>query len=411
MKKFLESLISRKQKAIETMRQRVKDSQDIEEVRSLGQQIEAAQAEIEEARVKLAECNTTLGGVRAEMDEGDGGQDEGGQDEPEEDQPDNNARSRNFAPGRVVASFDTRSNAPQARAAEARAKAFMQTGRQAVPASETRAVLVSGGKIATPTEVGAMQDAFNEVSSIVDMVKAEDCTGMGAYDVPFEVSSAAAADHTEGAEVAESDPVFGYAHIAPQEVAVVSRISRKVRKLSPVNYEDRVRRSALTALRKKASSFIVSKIKASEQTAKKTITAVDEKTVRNIALAYGGDEEIAGNAVLVLNKVTLTALGDVRGTNEKQAVYKITPHTGNTNRGTIEEGGLVVEYCLNSNLADNEFIYGNMMCFELGLFGDYEILVSEDADITKLMLTIVGNVDLGGEVVKKNGFIYASMTA
>ena len=409
MKKFLETLISRKQKAIEEMRKRAKESQDIEEVRSLGQQIEAAQAEIEEARAKLAECNSTLGGVRAEMGEEEG---EGGQDEPEEDQPDNNARSRNFGPGRVVASFDTRSNAPQqARAAEARAKAFMQTGRQAVPASETRAVLVSGGKIATPTEVGAMQDAFNEVSSIVDMVKAEDCTGMGAYDVPFEVSSAAAADHAEGTEAAESDPVFGYAHIAPQEVAVVSRISRKVRKLSPVNYEDRVRRSALTALRKKASSFIVSKIKASEQTAKKTITAVDEKTVRNIALAYGGDEEIAGNAVLVLNKVTLTALGDVRGTNEKQAVYKITPHTGNTNRGTIEEGGLVVEYCLNSNLADNEFIYGNMMCFELGLFGDYEILVSEDADITKLMLTIVGNVDLGGEVVKKNGFIYASMTA
>ena len=52
MKKFLESLISRKQKAIESMRQRVKDSTDIDEVRSLGEQIEAAQAEIEEARAK-----------------------------------------------------------------------------------------------------------------------------------------------------------------------------------------------------------------------------------------------------------------------------------------------------------------------------------------------------------------------
>ena len=408
MKKFLETLISRKQKEIENMRKRAKESQDIEEVRSIGGQIEAAQAEIEEARAKLAECNATLRDVRAEM-----GEDDGDQDEPEEeDQPDNNTRSRNFAPGRVVGSFDTRSNAPQqARALEARAKAFMQTGRQVIAVSEARAVLVSGGKIATPTKVGEMQDAFNQVSSIVDMVNVEDCTGMGAYEVPYEIESATASDHTEGAEVTESDPQFDYVTISPQSVAVVSHISRKTKKLTPTKYEDRVRRSALTALRKRASAFIVTKIKASKLTDKKTITAIDEKTVRTIALAYGGDEEIAGHAVLLLNKATLTALGDVRGTQDKKPVYKITPYEGQTNRGTIEEGGTIVEYCLNSNLANDELIYGNPMCFELGLFGDYEILVSEDNKITKLLLTIVGDVDFGGEVIKNKGFIFASKTA
>ena len=60
MKKFLENLISRKQQAIADMRKQAKDSQDINEVRSLGEQIAAAQEEIEEARAKLAECNTRL---------------------------------------------------------------------------------------------------------------------------------------------------------------------------------------------------------------------------------------------------------------------------------------------------------------------------------------------------------------
>ena len=78
------------------------------------------------------------------------------------------------------------------------------------------------------------------------------------------------------------------------------------------------------------------------------ILTIVYSTLRTIALAYGGDEEIAGNAVLVLNKATLTALGDVRGTQDKKPVYKITPYAGQTNRGTIEEGGLIVEYCINS---------------------------------------------------------------
>lgn len=412
MKKFLESLISRKQKAIETMRQRAKESQDIEEVRSLGQQIEAAQAEIEEARAKLAECNTTLGGVRAEMGEDEDGQGEGGQDDPEEDHPDNNARSRNFAPGRVVGSFDARSNASQqARALEARAKAFAQTGRQAVTATEARAVLISGGKIATPTEVGGINDAFNQVSSIVDMVKVTNCEGMGAYKVAYEIASATAATQTEGAEAAASDMTYDFVTITPQTEAVVSYISKQVRKQSPLNYTDKVRESSLTALRKRAAKIITDKILASSLSEGKALTAIDATTLRTLALTYGGNEGIEGGAVLQLCKADLIKFGDVRGTQEKKAVYEITPDAGNPNTGIIKDGGLAVKYCLNSNLTSGKLIYGDPMCFELGLFSDYEISVSEDHSITKLMLTVVGDVELGGEVVVNHGFVVGSVGA
>lgn len=416
MKKFLESLISRKQKAIETMRQRVKDSQDIEEVRSLGEQIEAAQSEIEEARAKLVECNARLGNARAEMDEEDGGEED--QDGGEE-QPDNNARSRNFAPGHAVASFDTRSNVnQQARAAETRAREFAKSGRQAVPVAEARAVLVSGGKIATPTEVSGINDAFTEVSSIVDMVKVVDCQGMGANKVAYMKASATGATKTEGAAATESDMTYDFVTITPQTEAVMSTISKEVRKQSPLNYAQKVRESALTALRKRAALLVTDKIKASalnEQIT--TITAIDAGTLRKIALNYGGNEEIAGGAVLFLNKKDLIAFGDVRGTNEKKAVYEITPDTGNPNTGIIKDGGLSVRYCINSNCtaltgtaasasaATVTMLYGNPHCCELDLFSDYEIAVSEDRNIEKLMLTIVGDVQLGADVVVDKGFV------
>lgn len=411
MKKFLENLISRKQQAIAEMRKKANDSQDINEVRSLGEQIAAAQQEIEEARAKLAECNTRLDNTRAEMGEDEDG--EGGEDgEEEQPAPDNNARSRNFAPGRVVASFDTRSNAPQGRAAmEQRAKAFVATGRQSVPVIEARATLVSGGNIATPTEVGGINDAFTQVSSIVDMVKVTDCEGMGAYKVAYEIASATAAKQTEGAVVAESDMTYDFVTIQPETAAVVSYISKQVRKQSPLNYTEKVRASALTALRKYAAKLITNKIKASGLVTKKTITAIDDKTLRTLALNYGGNLAVEGGATLQLCKADLIAFGDVRGTQDKKPVYEITPDASNPNTGIIKDGGLAVPYCLNDNLASLEMIYGNCKCFELGLFSDFEIAISEDRSIEKLMLTIVGDVELGGEVVVSGGFIVTGTAA
>jgi len=390
MKNFLENLISEKQKEIDTMRQRAKDSQDIEEVRSLGIQIEDAKGEQAKYRAKLDEYNA----------------------QHQEEKIDNNAASLKAAPGRVVASFDTRSNeSQQARDLEARAKAFAQTGRQTVPVAEARAVLVSGGKIATPTEVGGINDAFNQVSSIVDMVKVTNCQGMGSYKVAYEIASATATTQTEGAEAAASDMTYGFVEIVPQTEAVVSYISKQVRKQSPLNYTEKVSASAKTALRKRAVKIITDKILASDLIEAKALTAIDDKTLRTMALTYGGDEGIEGGAVLQLCKADLIKFGDVRGTQDKKAVYEITPDASNPNTGIIKDGGLAVKYCLNSNLASGKLVYGDPMCFELGLFSNYEIAVSEDHSITKLMLTIVGDVELGGEVVVNKGFVVGTVGA
>ena len=407
MKKFLEALIAKKQNTVKELRTKMDASQDINEVRSIGAQIAAAQEEIEEARSQLAEINAQEVGQEPASTQ----QNEDGQEDDVENVPDDNLRSRNIRPGREVASFDLRSNAPQARAnAERRAKEFARSGRQSVPATEARAVLVSGGKIATPTEVGGINDAFTQVSSIVDLVKVTDCTGMGAYKVAYVKTGASAAKQTEGAAVTESTPVYDFVTITPETAAVVTYISRQVKRQSPLVYEAKTREQALIALRVYAENLIISKMKASALTKALTITAIDDKTLRNIVLSYGGARGVEGGATLALSKESLIAFGDVRGTQDKKPVYEITPDA-DPNTGTIKDGGTVVKYCLVDGLAKNELLYGKMHCFELGLFGDYEIIVSEDRNVDKLMLTIVGDVDLGGEVVVNEGFIHAKTSA
>lgn len=290
---------------------------------------------------------------------------------------------------------------------EQRAAAFAASGRMKIDTAETRSVLVSSGKIATPTGVSGINDAFNKVSSIVDQVKIVDCTGMGSNKVAFVKNIATADSTTEGSNYNESDPTFEFKTITPDTITVISYISKQVQKQSPLMYEAKVRDSALKALRKKAGNIIVSKIVGSDQTVdiSTSVTAIDATALRKIAMNYGGDENVVGNAVLYLNKKDLIKFGDIRGTNEKKAVYEITPDTANPNTGIIRDGGLSVAYCINSSLTEGTMVYGQPMNCELDLFSDYEIAVSEDFKFNQGLLAIRGDVQLGADVVAAEGFV------
>ena len=187
-------------------------------------------------------------------------------------------------------------------------------------------------------------------------------------------------------------------------------------KQSPLDYEGKIVDSAEKALRVKAANIITTAILGSSLLSKPTglaISAIDDTTLRKIAFNYGSDETIYGDAWLFLTKKDLIAFGDVRSDTTLQAVYEITPDTSNPNTGVIKDGGLSVRYCLNPNLtalADASangvaMIYGQPECFELDLFSDYEVKVSEDYQFAANMLTIRGTVDLGGDIIKKDGFI------
>lgn len=359
-----------------------------------------AQAALDKVVEKINEINEIL----AELDEpatndgGDGGNGEGGD-------------NRGINP---VATMTMRNGAPvddAKKKAEARAKAFIESGKMTIENSEARAVLVSSGQIATPTEVGGINDAVGaKVSSIVDLVKITDASGMGAYKVAYEDADAEAATQTEGGAYNESDPAYNFVEIKPQTEAVISYISKQTRKQSPLNYQQKVNASALVALRKRAAKLITDKLIASDLNVALPVDALDDKALRNIAFNYGGDESIVGAATLFINKADLVTLGDVRGTDKKPA-YEITPDASNPNTGIIKDGGLSVPYCINSNLPVGKLAYGQAHNFELALFSDYEISVSEDFAFNKGLLAIAGDVELGGAVVVKGGFVIATVGA
>ncbi len=323
---------------------------------------------------------------------------------------------------------------------EKRAKEFAASGRMKIANAEARSVLLSSGKIATPTQVGGINEPGTAVSSIVDMVTVEDMTGIGAYKEAYVDSWQSAGHATEGTASTPSDPTFKTVAINPFLLDTVTYVSREIRKQTPLQYEEKVKQGALIALRKKVGEWIVNgngtnsiygianavNTDSAPASMTKTLSVenseINEKTLRNIVFAYGTDEEIAGDAVLYLNKQDLIAFGDVRGTNEKGAVYEIEPDGSNPNTGVIKDGGLTVKYCINSALtalsastrgtkAIKTMVYGNPACYKLGLFGDYEVNVSEDYKFAEGLLAIRGEVMVGGNVTHKDGFVVVTLAA
>lgn len=394
MKEFLEKLLQARKEQRDTLNASIIESETKEERAAIGETLKALGEEIAEIEKKLAEV-----------------------DEPAEEAPANEAsaeENNNDERGlNVMATLEMRNGAPAVndnKEIEARAKAFAETEKMTIGATEARAMLVESGKIATPTMVSGINELNNEVSSIIDMVDVENCEGMGSDKVAYEFTAPEAGVTSEGEAYHEGETVTDYVELKPTTITTISDISRQVRKQSPILYEAKVRKNALIALRKKASELVMTNILASELNVQLALSAIDDKTLRNIALNYGGDENVIGQAVLFLNKKDLIKFGDQRG-SDKKPVYEITPDASNPNVGTIKDGGLTVKYCIHSKLAEGKLVYGQPAKAKLDLFGNYEITVSEDFKFNKGLITIRGNVDLDCDVVYKDGFVVATVGA
>lgn len=301
---------------------------------------------------------------------------------------------------------------------------------------EQRAITLGSSGMVKPTNNASTvnPDPSVQVSSIVDMVTALDLGGMSEYVVPYQVGVGEAAKTTENSDAGHgnAEPVFKYAAIKPVTLTTYGEISREVMKLTDVDYYNQILDSARIALRKKVAEYIINSdaemsatfigitaADALEASDDVELAGIDATTLRKIAMNYGGEEGIEGNAVLFLNKKDLIAFGDVRGTSEKRAVYEITPDAANPNVGIIRDGGLSVRYCLNASLVDlakqttgkYSMIYGVPSCYSLGIFSPYSVRVSEDYAFKKRMIAILGEVMVGGNVTMHRGFVRVKKAA
>ena len=302
-----------------------------------------------------------------------------------------------------------------------------------------KSVTLATGTIVQPTGAGSIiHDSLNSrVSSIVDQVYVENLEGMGALLEPYVITETDAkggkvSTNAGTARTASADPTFGVAKIAPYELNVTNYVDRNISRLSPANYYAKIYAMAMRAMRRKLAELIVNgdgqstpdmygmknaKNQAGSAIfATENLTAINENTLDLLFYAYGGDEEIAGNARLFLNKADLKAFGQIRGTADKNRVYKVHPDTGNPNIGMIEDGGNFVPYTIVSALtalsastagssAIQTMLYGSPMNYLLGLFGPYSIRVDESVKAVERMYTILGDAMVGGNLVVHNGMV------
>ena len=322
--------------------------------------------------------------------------------------------------------------------AEERGHILMSGGSVAFNFSEVcrgirNATTLATGTLVQPTGAGsAIRDGHNAiVSSIVDQVQVLDLEGMGAYQEPYVVSdmtaNAGAVAANAGKLRAETDGTFGIAEIKPVDVNTTSYVDRNISRLSPAAYYAKVEQMALRALRRKVAGLIVNgdgsgtpamygitnaKNKSGVSiVATTTFTELAASSLDELYFAYGDGASIGADARLILTKTNLKALGQIRGTNEKKRVFEITPDAGKPNTGIIRDGGMVIPYTLIADITDNVIAYGDPMNYGLGLFGNYSIRVDESYKAGERLLTVLGDVMVGGNVIAHHGFVVSSKRA
>ena len=333
----------------------------------------------------------------------------------------------------------------EAEKAQERGNALMKGGEVKFSAAEVRkAVTLATGTLVEPTGVGSdVRDIIGgAVSSIVDQVSVADLTGMGAYQEPYVISELTANANTVASKAgtsrpASTDPTFGVAEIKPYELTVTSFVDRNLARLTPANYYAKIYNMAMRAMRRKLAALIVNGdgetthvmygIKNAVNKAgtpiysTANVSAVDVNLLDNLYFAYGTDDALAPNARLLLTKADLKAIGQLRGTNEKQRLFAIEPDMGNPNTGIIRDGGVVIPYTICSDLtslsgatastsgAIQTMCYGSPANYLLGLFGDFTIRVDDSFKAQERLLTILGDAFVGGSLVADKGFVVATV--
>lgn len=397
IKTYLTEQQTKRNTELDELTKRVEKLEKLNEESTDETELKAASEELDELKVKKEELEKELDEINAQIAE---------LDKPAEEE-ENNKRTKFDFMTKESRGNKTMTHEERTAAAEK----FAETRKTTATAEETRAVLVSSGNIATPTEVdGINENGFVGVSSIIDLVKVVNCEGMGKNRIAYTKTDAAAAEQTEGEAAGGTGATFGYVDIAPESIAILDAISKQTKKQSPLQYEAKVKEKAMLALRKEAAKIVTEKVLASELVTTLTVAALDQNAVREIVLNYGGDEGVEGAAYMFLNKADLITLGKVRGSNEKKAVFEIVPDE-NPNTGVIKDGGTIVKYCLNKNLTAGTILYGQPKNIELDLFSNYEIAVSEDFYFDKLMDAIRGDVELGADVIAKGGIVKVTVGA
>lgn len=308
--------------------------------------------------------------------------------------------------------------------------ADLKAGKKISVELEERATVVSSGVLVPKKYKNTIDESFEAVSGIVDRVNSIPLEGGESYSVPFEKSYGEGDYKGENTDYAEVDPVTDYVETGRAKITAYSEISKEAIKLPNANYQALVVKRVRDSIRKKIGKQAIigagttNTIKGiynadtkvmptSTGTADIEMNDIDIDTLNTIVFAYGGDESVESEQVLILSKKDLEKFAKIK-TSDDKFVYKVT-RNGQTGTIAYANGGLEVPYIINSAcgiLSDSStvagkytLVYGSLSSYEMPIFSALEIEESRDYNFKKGMVSYRGDIIIGGTVSKYNGFV------
>ena len=286
---------------------------------------------------------------------------------------------------------------------------------------EKRAVTVESGDLILPKHDSAnIKGTFNQVSTLIDRVNVVPLNGGESYETPYEIQHGEGNYTEEGKPYHDIDVDFGYAKVNKTKVTAYTELTEEVEKLPRAQYGQRVINAVRQALRKKITKEILNgrgpeqeefvgifsdKATAINPATDLEISEINEDTLEDIIYAFGGDEDVEDEFVLILSKDDLRQFSKVRYEDGRK-VYDIK-HNGNV--GTIDG----VSYIINSGagslataeVGDYLMAYGPLSNYEMAVFSPTEVKRSDDYKFKEGMVAHRGSLFSGGNVVAHNGFL------
>lgn len=293
--------------------------------------------------------------------------------------------------------------------------------KRGIDLKEKRTIVVSSDEILLPNHAdnNLAPVQFAEVSTLVDRVKVVNLNGGETYTKSFVKSHGTAGLTGEGEGYSETEPTFGYCTVTKVKVTAYTEITEELEKLPAINYQAEVLKNINVSLRKKISEQILrglgdsntftgifsDKAVALADSEPLELSEITDTTLDDIVFAYGGDEEVEGGAVLILNKNDLRAFAKLR-TKEGRKVHTID-YKANTIDG--------IPYIINSNCkaisdpsskaGDYCIAYGALENYEVPVFSAVEVAKSTDYKFKDGIVCYKSSVFTGGNVVGYNGFL------
>jgi len=293
---------------------------------------------------------------------------------------------------------------------------------------ELRAIAIGNNNlIVNNYSAKTMNPTFNEVSSVIDVVNSVPLMGGESYNKGFIVESGEGDYTSETEDYTDIDPVTDFVNIGKAKITAYAEMTDESMKLSEISYQDMVRASIQTALRKKiakqiimgagGSNSIVGIFKAPANVipvdSDIIISEIDETTLDKIVFNYGGSENVEGGAYLILNKLDLAAFAAVRSTDGKKLYTIKLDDNGNTGK-ISSDMSYEIRFIINSacpalsavGTANDTYCmaYGKPAAYEMPMFSPVTVEESRDFKFKSGQICFRGSVWVGGNVAAYKGF-------